>query len=181
MGVITSLRAERDKLSHHLSMLEEELGRIEGGAALRHNLIDAMVEYFLLVLDRLQRKAKVLTDDVPVAPSDQAGAGPGDFETAYAELKAAIRSLGERLEHLRLGQDVSTDVILDEGGRYVAMVRTHLAREEAWLMLAAERSADAPSQARAGPAHRGIEPDVSADDGEIERLEAAIAAMGAGA
>ncbi len=136
--LVEGLKREHNKYRRYLALFENQINKMERDGQFDYDIIDTLLEYFLLYPDQWHHKKEDVIYDEVIGDDDPTSLALYNLHAEHEMLEAAIRSFGERVEHLRIGQDVPASLLVKEGARYLRLIREHMAREEEWFFPAAE-------------------------------------------
>ncbi len=137
--ILESLKAEHVKFRRYLDMFESEVAKYETGESVNYPLVDLLLEYFTTFPDEWHHKKEDhVYDALAAAPRDEARA-LYDLRAEHERLTDGAKRFAAHIEHLRMGGDLSADVLQSEGRRYTEQLRRHMMREDTELIPLAER------------------------------------------
>lgn len=154
--VAAGLRSERERFRRYWSVFERQLRRLERGRSMHHHFLDAVTEYFETYLDAAR---VTVVEAFPEAADDHAvDAALTRWSAARGDLQRSVNGFSARVEHMRLGHDISRDMLLTNGRDCLAASERYLEKEATLMVLAAQRDPAAWADARGEPSMTPLEP-----------------------
>lgn len=137
--IVLLIRMEHRNFATLLDILDQELAQLDREGQLDHDLVEALLDYFLSYADQCHHPKEDLVYHKVEAVQAGAGEDLNDLVAEHEELERVTGRLADLVQATRGQAPVPDERLAGALRRFLAFYRSHMAMEETQFLPAAER------------------------------------------